>query len=151
MNLEEFNNFMLNFIDSDFPVREISILYSYSIPLQIDEVKSDRHLNLFFPDFIEAFSRLIDKSSPMPINGNASEWTKEKREKQHLADKLLNVFPYLSNYLSGDPKVELAKFQKPTKDEETDLLKFEASSPFYEKVFPRSNISFVIIRKKNKL
>jgi len=66
MNLEEFQNLMLSLIESDFPVREMPISFNLSMKLQVDEISSDRHYCMQFPEFVEAFCRVIDKSSPCP-------------------------------------------------------------------------------------
>jgi hypothetical protein len=70
MNLDEFNSLMLLIVDNEFPVREIPIAYNHSIRLQINEIDSDRHLKMMFPEFIEAFCRTIDKYSPFPSQEN---------------------------------------------------------------------------------
>jgi len=67
MILEEFTSLMNNFIDKDFPVRELPIFFIKSMRIQIDEIESDRHYNMTFPEFLEAFCRVIDKASSMPI------------------------------------------------------------------------------------
>lgn len=67
MNLEEFNNLMNLFIDDEFSHRELPIIFNISMRLQINEIDSDRHYNMSFPEFIEAFCRVIDKDSPIPI------------------------------------------------------------------------------------
>ena len=68
MILEEFTNLMMNLIEHDFPVREIPICFNLSMRLQVNEIDSDRHYCMLFPEFIEAFCRVIDKSSPVPPN-----------------------------------------------------------------------------------
>ena len=66
MILDEFTNLVLNLTESDFPVRDIPIHFNLSMKLQINEIDSDRHYSMLFPEFIEAFCRVIDKSSPIP-------------------------------------------------------------------------------------
>lgn len=66
MVLEEFTALMNLFIDNDFPVRELPILFINSMRLQVDEIDSDRHYNMQFHEFLEAFCRVIDKASPVP-------------------------------------------------------------------------------------
>jgi hypothetical protein len=68
MILEEFTNLMSLFIENDFPVREIPILFIFSMRVQISEITSDKHYNMLFPEFLEAFCRVIDKSCPIPPN-----------------------------------------------------------------------------------
>jgi hypothetical protein len=67
MILEEFTSLMSNFIDSDFPVRELPVFFINSMRIQIDEIETDRHYNMTFQEFLEAFSRVIDKASPIPL------------------------------------------------------------------------------------
>jgi hypothetical protein len=66
MNLEEFQMLMSSLIEGDFPVRDLPIFFNLSMKLQVDEISSDRHYNMQFPEFVEAFCRVIDKSSPCP-------------------------------------------------------------------------------------
>ena len=66
MNLDEFQNLMASLIEGDFPVREMPISYNLSMKLQVDEITSDRHYCMQYPEFVEAFCRVIDKSSPPP-------------------------------------------------------------------------------------
>lgn len=66
MILDEFTNLVLNLTESDFPVRDIPIYFNLSMKLQINEIDSDRHYSMLFPEFIEAFCRVLDKSSPIP-------------------------------------------------------------------------------------
>ena len=68
MVLEEFTNLMSLFIENDFPVREIPIIFIFSMRLQISEINSERHYNMLFPEFLEAFCRVIDRSCPIPLN-----------------------------------------------------------------------------------
>ena len=68
MILDEFTNVMNFFIEKDFPVRDIPIIYISSMRIQVSELISDRHYNMLFPEFLEAFCRVIDKSSPIPKN-----------------------------------------------------------------------------------
>lgn len=66
MNLEEFTNLMSSFVYSDFPVRELPIMFNISMSLQVSELISERHYNMNFYEFLEAFCRVIDKASPIP-------------------------------------------------------------------------------------
>lgn len=67
MILEEFTSLMSNFLDDDFPVRELPVLFINSMRIQIDEIETDRHYNMTFPEFLEAFCRVVDKASPVPL------------------------------------------------------------------------------------
>lgn len=66
MNLEEFTQLMSLFVYPDFPVRELPIIFNISMRLQVNELSNDRHYNMSFSEFLEAFSRVIDKASPIP-------------------------------------------------------------------------------------
>lgn len=66
MILEEFSNLITNIIDKDFPVREIPLCFNQSMKIQVNEVELDKHYNMTFPEFIEAFCRVVDKLSPYP-------------------------------------------------------------------------------------
>ena len=66
MNLDEFIQLMSAFIYTDFPVRELPVIFNNSMKLQVSEIDSERHYNMTFYEFLEAFSRVIDKASPVP-------------------------------------------------------------------------------------
>lgn len=78
MILEEFTNLMNLFIENDFPVREIPIMFIFSMRLQTSEINSDRHYNMLFPEFLEAFGRVIDRSCPIPPNEKIVNYKKIK-------------------------------------------------------------------------
>jgi hypothetical protein len=88
MNLEEFQNLMFSLIESDFPVRDLPIFFNLSMKLQVDEISSDRHYNMQFPEFVEAFCRVIDKSSPCPHDDDPVNIFKIK----YFLKKFLNFF-----------------------------------------------------------
>lgn len=67
MELKEFNDLVLSFVDSDFPQRDIPLIFNQSIRLQINEIDSDRHYKMQFYEFLEAFCRAVDKASPPPL------------------------------------------------------------------------------------
>lgn len=66
MILDEFIQLMNLFIYDDFPVRELPVFFNISMRLQVSELDSDRHYNMTFFEFLEAFCRVIDKASPIP-------------------------------------------------------------------------------------
>jgi hypothetical protein len=68
MILEEFTLLLNNFIESDFPVREIPIIVIYSMRIQVNEINYEKHYQISFPEFLEAFCRVIDKANPLPPN-----------------------------------------------------------------------------------
>ena len=80
MILEEFTNLMNLFIENDFPVREMPILFIFSMRLQVSEINSDRHYNMLFPEFLEALCRVIDKSNPIPLNEKMVNSFKHKKK-----------------------------------------------------------------------
>jgi hypothetical protein len=70
MVLDDFSNLMTNIIDKDYPVREIPLCFNLSMKLQVNEIDYERHLNMQFYEFIEAFARVVDKLSPFPVTDN---------------------------------------------------------------------------------
>jgi hypothetical protein len=72
MILEEFSNLMPNFVDNDFPIKHIPMIFNISMKLQVNEIDFDKHYNMLFPEFLEAFCRVIDKSSPPPKDNPVS-------------------------------------------------------------------------------
>lgn len=71
MILDEFASLIVNIVDKDFPVREAPISFNMSMKLQVNEIDSERHNNMLFPEFLEALSRIIDKASPIPVGENS--------------------------------------------------------------------------------
>src|SRR5690349_6019446 len=67
MNLDEFSALSMEIVDKEFPVREIPFCFNASMKLQISEIDGDRHYNMTFQEFLEAFCRMVDKYSPIPI------------------------------------------------------------------------------------
>lgn len=65
MSLDEFTQLVTdsNVIDENFGAREVGMLFSVSMMTQVNELDSDRHLHMQFPEFIEAIARLADKLS----------------------------------------------------------------------------------------
>jgi len=48
-------------VDENFGVREMSIIFNQSMMTNIEELDYERHLNMFFDEFIEAISRVADR------------------------------------------------------------------------------------------
>ena len=142
MILDEFNSMCLEIVDNEFPVRDIPLFYNYSMKLQINEINSDRHYNMLFPEFLEAFCRVIDKFSPIPLDQNKvilmlfqDEWTRQKREEQHLSVKLENILPLLPKHIRNpEYKLVKEKFYLPGKEEDTGLFKIDLTNQFYNQV-----------------
>jgi hypothetical protein len=64
MSMMEFVDLILStgVVDKGFGARDIGTLYNLSIITQVDEVHSDRHLQMYFIEFIEAICRVADKA-----------------------------------------------------------------------------------------
>lgn len=71
MELKEFNDLVLSFVDSDFPQRDIPLIFNYALKLQVNEIDNDKHYKMQFCEFLEAFCRAIDKASPSPPGSSA--------------------------------------------------------------------------------
>ena len=72
--MEELRSFCSDcglFADS-FQEREVSLSFNFSIMLQIDEVYQERHLQMSFLEFIEAFARIAEKVSLIPYKSKVS-------------------------------------------------------------------------------
>ena len=84
MGLDDFTN---TIIDYEFPVKNIPIIYCQSIKLQLDEINSDKHLKMFFEEFVEAMARVVDRLSPFPENDDPIDWPVQIRQEDQV-DKL---------------------------------------------------------------
>ena len=79
MDLDEFNSLVQNFVDiNEYPIRDNPFVFNQSMKLQINEIYSDKHLNMMLPEFLEALCRTIDKASPIPLDENKEDWPWEK-------------------------------------------------------------------------
>ena len=137
MWLEEFTNVCNALMDSDFPVKEIPTIYSLSMRLQVDEINKDNHINMRFYEFLEAFSRFVDRLSPIPPGENKLDWSMQQRIEQHLSAKLENIIPSMMKLIKHpDLRAVKDKFQLPQRDEETGLLVIDYSNPYYGKLIP---------------
>ena len=133
MDLDEFNSLIQRIVDIDeYPLRDNPFIYSQAIKLQINEIYTEKHLNMMFPEFLEALSRAIDKASPFPLNENKEDWPFEKRQKQPLINKLENILPILIKLINdNDFKNLKEKFPIPSKDILTGLYVPNFENPFY--------------------
>ena len=133
MNLDEFNSLVQSIVDiNEYPIRDNPFIFAQSIKLQINEIYTDKHLNMFLPEFLEALSRTIDRASPIPINDNKEDWPLEKRQGQLLVNKLENVLPLLIKLIKGPEFKNLKeKFPMPLKDLITGLYVPNYENPFY--------------------
>jgi hypothetical protein len=130
ITLEKFNELVLRIVDAEiFPVREIPLLFNLSIKLQIDEINSERHFMLFFPEFLEALSRVIDKNFK-PKNTEEGE---NKIPDEHLVIKMEKMLqPLIRAITSIEFKQVKEKFHLPIKDSSTGLYTIDATNPFYQ-------------------
>ena len=122
-------------MDDEFPVKEIPIIYSLSMRLQTNEIYKDNHINMRFPEFLEAFSRFVDKLSPAPPGRN--DMKRESRDEQLLATKLENIMPSFFKLIT-DNKYKYIKDRFPTltKDMETGLFEIDYNNPLYKDLLP---------------
>ena len=134
MVLDEFNNFVQSIVDiNEYPIRDNPYIFNQSINLQVNEIYTDKHVNMFLPEFLEALCRAIDKASPIPIGDSKDEWPMEKRQAQPLVKKLENILPTLIKLITHpDLKILREKFPMPPKDLVTGLYTPNYESPFYK-------------------
>lgn len=137
MNLEDFTNFSNSMVDKEFPTKLIPTIFCVSNRLEVNEVNSERHLQIFFEEFLEGMSRVIDKLSPIPDGEAVEDWPLQARQDQHLSIKLLNAYPLILNNIKDEFKNIKEKFTIPSKDE-YGLYTFDISSGFYLNIFPKN-------------
>ena len=135
MVLEEYNAFVASFVDqNEYPIRDNPLYFNESIRLQISEISSDKHLNMYFPEFLEGMCRAVDKASPIPVDEKSEDWNFNKRFEQPLINKLENVINViLKGITHPDYKVIKEKFPPLIKDHVTDLYIIDyENNPFYQ-------------------
>ena len=134
MLLDEFNNFVQSIVDiNEYPIRDNPYIFNQSISLQVNEIYTDKHVNMFLPEFLEALCRTVDKASPIPPGEPKEEWPMEKRQAQPLVKKLENILPVLIKLITHpDLKLLREKFPMPPKDLVTGLYVPNYDSPFYK-------------------
>jgi hypothetical protein len=134
MVLDEFNNLVQSFIDiNEYPIRDIPYIFNQALTLQINEIYTEKHLNMLLPEFLEALCRAIDKASPIPLDENKEEWPLSRRQAQPLINKLENILPVLMQLITHpDYKYLKEKFPMPLKDLATGLYAPNFESPFYQ-------------------
>ena len=144
MVLDEFNNFVQSIVDiNEYPIRDNPLIFNQSINLQVNEIYTDKHINMFLPEFLEALCRAVDKASPIPPGDSKDEWPLEKRQAQPLVKKLENILPTLIKLITHpDLKLLREKFPMPPKDLVTGLYTPNYESPFYKDyiIKPRQNV-----------
>ena len=136
MTLDNFSYICQSLMDSDFPVKEVPIIFSISIRLTTNEINFDKHYKMVFPEFLEAICRFIDKLSPIPSNEDYSKWDMKRRQEQPLYIKIENMIPKLTKLITGQYKNIRDKFVLPNRDPETGLFIINYDSPFYEGKIP---------------
>ena len=154
MLLDEFNNFVQSIVDiNEFPIRDNPYVFNQSICLQVNEIYTDKHVNMFLPEFLEALCRTVDKASPIPPGEPKEEWPLEKRQAQPLVKKLENILPVLIKLITHpDLKLLREKYPMPPKDLVTGLYVPNYDSPFYKDYYikPGSRSPKPIRVKKEK-
>ncbi len=132
MNKDEFNNFISSFVNDEYSNSENDLIFNQSIVLQKNEIFSDKHLRMYFPEFLEGMCRVIDKLSPPPLNENIGDWI--KRFQQPLINKLENIIHVIfRNINHPDFKNIKTKFPSLKKDQYTDLYIIDyENNLFYE-------------------
>ena len=134
MVLDEFNTLIQTIVDiNEYPIRDNPYIFNQAIQLQINEIYTDKHVNMFLPEFLEALCRAIDKASPMPPGENKEEWPMARRQAQTLLQKLENILPSLIKLIRHpDLKTLREKFPIPSKDLVTGLYVPNFENPFYQ-------------------
>jgi hypothetical protein len=142
MLLDEFNNLVQSIVDvNEYPLRENPYIFNMSMNLQVNEIYTDKHLNMFLPEFLEALCRVIDKFSPYPLSESREDWPMDRRQSQPLVNKLENILPLLMKLITHpDYKVLRDKFPTPPKDISTDLYNPNYDSPFYQGYIIKTNV-----------
>ena len=134
MELDEFNNFIQSIVDIDeYPIRDNPYIFNQSINLQVNEIYTDKHLNMLLPEFLEALCRSVDKASPIPPGESKDDWPFDKRKAQPLVKKLENILPLLIKSIKHpDLKLLREKFPMPKKDLITGLYIIDYENAFYK-------------------
>ena len=146
LTLEAFSNMCNSLMDSDFPVKELPVLFSVSFRLTTNEIDYDKHYNMVFPEFLEAICRFIDKLSPIPPGEDPSKWDMKRRQEQPLKNKIETMIPQLTRLISNQYKYIRDKFVTPEIEEDTGLYKIDYDNPLYEGKIPKK-----VKKKKNDI
>ena len=137
LTLEGYTNLCNSVMDSDFPVKELPVLFSLSLRLTTNEIDYDKQYNMVFPEFLEAICRFIDKLSPIPPGEEPSKWDMKRRYAQPLKNKIQTMIPALTRLISGAYRNVRDKFVTPAKEEDADLYKIDYDNPLYEGKLPK--------------
>ena len=136
MQLENFTNLCSVLMDTDFPVKEIPVIFNLSMRLQVNEIDSDKHYNMVLSEFLEAFSRFVDKLSPIPYGEDSTKWDMKRRSEQSLDAKLETMIPKILKLIDGPKKYVKDKFTMPLRDEDSGLFIINYDNPLYEGLLP---------------
>ena len=137
LTLEGYTNLCNNLMDTDFPVKELPVLFSLSLRLTTNEIDYDKQYNMVFPEFLEAICRFIDKLSPIPPGEDAAKWDMKRRQAQPLKNKIQTMIPSLTRLISGAYRNVRDKFVTPAKEEDVDLYKIDYDNPLYDGKLPK--------------
>ena len=137
LTLDGYTNLCNNLLDSDFPVKDLPVLFNLSMRLQTNEINFDKHYNMVFPEFLEAICRFIDKLSPIPPGEDPAKWDMKRRQAQPLETKIETMIPQLIRLISGAYKNVRDKFSMPEREEDTGLFKIDYDNPLYEGKLPK--------------
>ena len=136
LTLDNFTQLCNKLMDSNFPVKDIPVIFNNSIKLVIDEIHSEKQYNMSFPEFLEAICRFIDKLSPIPSGKDKSKWSMSRRQNQTLLKKLETMIPLLIKLIKDKYKNVRDKFILPKKDNETGKYIINYENPFYKGKIP---------------
>lgn len=144
MILDDFHSLCTALVDKECPVREIDLYFNQAIQLQENEIDFDRHYFLIFPEFIEAFCRVVDKASL-----GATEGQELNIKLDFVREKLQ---PLIASTQEMKPLKE--KFVLPQK-KELGLYEFDNNSQFYREIlFPDLNsqnmaVNFTTVKRRS--
>ncbi len=126
MSIQEFISMLseAGLITDTFTDRDAAISFNLAKITEIDEINYDKHMKLYFLEFLEALSRCADIMSLPPQNSHEEEWPMESRKDQALAQKLENLLPLL---LKICKKEFIEKYKFPSKDSDTNLFIISSS------------------------
>ena len=140
LDLDEFTGIVNALMDSEFPVKEIPMIFNLSMRLQVNEINFDRHYNMILPEFLEAFARFADRLSPIPPGENKYDWTMQMRVQQELYVKIETIIPNMIRLITNPLyKNVKEKFDFPKRDPESGLLIIDYQNPFYSGILPPRN------------
>ena len=135
MTQEDFNYFILSFLDSnEYKINENPLIFHISKKYQVDEITNDAFLNMNLIEFCEGLCRVIDIISPPPPEEKIEDWPLEKRKEQLLIEKIENIMPQLYKKIEH-PKFNIIrdKFISPLKDQITSLYIIDYKSNLFYK------------------